>query len=95
MTKLYEIATQMRDLQNNEELDPQSVVDTLEGMEMELQDKAINLIAMTQNIKGDIDAVDAEIKRLQARKKAMQNRVDNFHSYLRDNMERSGITKIS
>lgn len=73
----------------------ESVVDTMEALEGEFNDKAIALVTVTKNMDSDIDGVKAEIARLTARKKAMENRKTHMLSYLLTNMEATGITKIS
>lgn len=98
MAHLYEITDQARQLaeiaaESDEDM-AQAIADTWEAIEGEFEDKAISLIHVTHAIKGDTDQIAAEIKRLQARKKAFENKVDSLKSYLRTNMEASGITKI-
>jgi len=92
MSTLYELTEAITELGNMEE--DEAVINTLEGMEMEFKDKANNIILLERNMTANIDAIDAEINRLQQRKKIRKNRIDGLKEYLRDNMERTGITKI-
>jgi len=92
MAKLYELTGAMAALAEMEE--DQAVIDTLEGLEMEFNDKANNIVLYERNINSYIEGIDSEIKRLQARKKSLNNRISSMKDYLRDNMERSGISKI-
>lgn len=98
MTHLYEITEQVKELQQladvSDEDMAQAIADTFEGLEGEFEDKAIKLIHVTKFIQTDTDAIDAEIKRLQARKKAYTNKIESLKSYLRTNMAATGITKI-
>lgn len=65
-----------------------------EELALELQNKGSGIIGYTQNEEALIDAVDFQIKRLQEFKKAKQNNLDKFKQYVKDNMERLGITKL-
>ena len=47
------------------------------------------------NIDGDIGAIDHEIKRLQAKKEQFNSTKQSMNNYLRENMEASGIKKIT
>lgn len=97
MTKLYQITEQHRELQvlvDAEELSPEAVADTFEAMEGEFNEKAVSVVHVIENMQSDVGAVEAEIKRLTARKTALANRRDSIREYLRSNMEASGITKI-
>lgn len=61
---------------------------------MELQNKSANIAGYIQERNSLIEAIDGQIKRLQEFKKTEQNKVDNFKEYVKDNMNRLGITKI-
>lgn len=93
MTKLYELTGNMKELENLD-LDDDTMADTLEAISGEFNDKAVAILKFTENMNGDIDALSNEIKRLTDRKKALENRKRRLRSYLFENMEASGITKI-
>ncbi len=61
---------------------------------MELQNKSANIAGYIQERVSLVEAIDVQIKRLQELKKSEQNKLDNFKKYVKDNMERLGITKI-
>ena len=97
--KLYEITEQHRELEklaetSDEEM-AQALADTFEAIEGDFNDKAISLVTVANSISADTGAIDAEIKRLQARKKTMQNSENAMREYLRSNMEACGISKIT
>ncbi|WP_178862088.1 siphovirus Gp157 family protein [Thiomicrorhabdus cannonii] len=106
MTALYEMTGDMLELQNlmdaieqtedggGDESTMLAIRDTLEGMALQFNDKAVAIVKFAQALDGDTSAIDAEIKRLQERKRIINNRRDNLREYLRYNMEASGITKI-
>jgi hypothetical protein len=99
MTALYEISKQYQELANladaaDEDL-LEALKDTMEGIEGEFQEKGKALAMVTLNMDGDIDAIKKQIARLTDRKKAMENRQEALKEYLRTNMERCKITKIT
>lgn len=97
MTHLYQITEQHRELQtlaDAEELPAEAIADTFEAIEGEFNEKAVSVVHVIENMESDASAVDLEIKRLTARKKAIENRKESIREYLRINMEASGITKI-
>lgn len=59
-----------------------------------LQNKSIGIIGYVQNEEALIDAVDIQIKRLQDLKKQKTNNLDKFKQYVKENMEKLGITKL-
>jgi len=65
-----------------------------EELALELQNKGSGIIGYTQNEEALIEAIDNQIKRLQDFKKAKQNSLDKFKTYVKDNMERLNITKL-
>ena len=98
MTHPYEMTSQMIGLQKlieDGEMDEQTLQDTLEGLEGEIQVKAEGLLAYVANMGADVDAIDAAIARLRDRRTAITNKQDALREYLRFNMEQSGIDKIT
>lgn len=99
VSKLYEISEQYSELQaladSDDENMKEAVATTLECIEGNFNEKAKALVTVVHNMDSDVESLDAEIKRLQARKQAIKNRQDSMREYLRDNMERTGIKKIS
>lgn len=97
MTKLYEISQEFNEvakLADSEEM-KEAVADTLEAIEAEFNDKAQALTSVMLNMDGDIKAIDNEIERLKARKSSIENRQNEMKNYLRNNMERCDISKIT
>ena len=98
MTTLYELSAQylaLAEMADDPDLPPEVLADSLEGLGGLLETKAQALLQVTAGWEGDMGAIDNEIKRLQARKSVIQNRVNNLRDYLRWNMEQTGISKIS
>lgn len=95
-TPLYQLTGALLDLQQNTDTDCQVAVrDTLDAIEGEFNQKAVAVSHIILNLDSDSEAIDAEIKRLTERKRAIENRRDDVREYLRSNMEAAGITKIS
>ena len=76
------------------ELEPEQLADCLDSIEEAIEDKGANIVAVLNSLESDTTALDKEIKRLQARKKAIVNNSERLKEYLRYNMELTGITKI-
>jgi len=95
---LYEITGDMKGLEKlgeeDENLTPEMIKDTMDGVKGMFNDKAIALITVARRFDPDIKYLDEEIKRLQARKKAKVNSKASLIDYLRHNMEETGTTKI-
>lgn len=55
--------------------------------------KAGSCCRWLKNLDGTVDAIDTEIKRLQGRKKALNNLHDRLRDYLKESMEKAELTK--
>lgn len=99
MSALYELTGQFKELavlmEGADEDMAIAVRDTMGAIQAEFHDKALAVSRVILNMDGDIEAVDAEIERLQERKRLMSNRKGQIIDYLRENMEAAEITKIS
>lgn len=97
MSTLREITgryLEVSEMANDPDIPSEAIRDTLEGIDGEFNDKAINVVHVIQNMGSDVAAIDDEIKRLQDRKKVIKNGEDSLRDYLRFNMESTGISKI-
>lgn len=90
---MYEMTEAFAQLSNSD-LDSETIRDTIESLEFDFQEKGVNIVKLTNEWESDVAAIDAEIARLQARKKTIKNRSDSLREYLRTNMQSSGINKI-
>ena len=99
MSKLYELTGQFRELsalaENADEDMAVAVRDTMGAIEAEFKDKALAVSHIILNFEADVSALDAEIYRLQERKRLVTNRQGQIKDYLRENMQAAEITKIS
>lgn len=98
MTALYELTNQylaLSQLADDPDMPPQALADSLEGIEGAIEVKAQALLQVVAGWEADAAAVDIEIKRLLARKQVLLARGNSLRDYLRENMLRTGIDKIS
>lgn len=82
MATIYELSNltaemlSFLDVADDEELDPQAVADTLEGMEGDFDATVGDLCKFIKNLEGEREAVKAEAKRLQARSKRIDGKIE-------------------
>lgn len=94
---LFELTSeyvQLLELAEDPDVDPEVLSDTMEGLTGEIEDKADNYAYVINTIKGDIDVIDAEIKRLQARMKTLSNSVESIKNHLYTSMVAMDMRKI-
>ncbi len=94
MKTLYDISNGYNDILNREDLDEETINDTLESIEGAFEDKTTDIIHVMNAVKHKVEIIDNEIKRLQARKKPLINKVDQLKEYLRTNMIKINCRKI-
>lgn len=97
MANLYEITQDYMTIlamMEDPELDPQTLADTMEAVEGELEVKAENYAKVIRNLEGDIAAIKGEVERLSAKKKTLENNIKNMKSALMMAMETTGKTKF-
>jgi hypothetical protein len=97
MANLYEITQDymtILGMMEDPELDPQTLADTMEAVEGELEVKAENYAKVIRNLEGDIAAIKGEVERLSAKKKTLENNIKNMKSALMMAMETTGKTKF-
>ena len=94
---LYQIADiylQDLDKLNDLDLDEQTVSDTLESIQGDMQEKCTNVAAFIRNTESLAEQIKQAEQAMAARRKALDNRADRIRQYLLDNMLRTGITNI-
>lgn len=79
---------------NDQDLDPEMIADTLEGLDMEIEQKAEGYAKVIRSIEGDVDLLDSEIKRLQGKKKTLENNIDAMKRSLEQAMIITGKKKF-
>lgn len=76
------------------EIDPQALADTLDGIRVALETKAVNVAAYSKHLDYQAQIIDTEMERLRAYKASIERQADALRDYLHDQMVRAGITKI-
>ncbi len=95
--KLYELTEQYEGVVNllyDGETDEQTILDTLESIEGEIEDKADNYARIIKNLTAEAEMVKAEADRLDRRRKSLEARADWLKRTLKANMEFIGKTKF-
>lgn len=101
MTALYEMTGELISQLSNiqERLESglevhQDEIDMVINLKDDTEGKAINVGKFIKNLLADVDRFDAEIKRMQGKKKATENLANKLKSYLLENMQEMGIDKL-
>lgn len=97
MSTLYELAdeyNQILELMEDDTIDEQTIQDTLEGIEGELEDKADSIAKLIKQAKADAKMIDDEVKRLQSRKKTILSNAERLKNYLESAMVSTGKKKF-
>lgn len=72
----------------------QTIIDTMESLQGDFEDKAENMIALVSNNKATIAGCKAEIKRLQEKIARLENQNDSIQRYLMAEMQFTGLRKV-
>ncbi len=96
MKSLYALVEQFRALEHLdiEEIDEQTLADTLERLQGEIQVKATNCALFARNIETFADTVDAAAEQMAERAKKLRRKADGVRAYLLSQLRGAGITKI-
>lgn len=94
---LYELTNDYMELlqmAEDPDTDEQAFLDTLEGIEGALEDKADNYAKVMRMLDSDALAIREEERRLKARREAIENNIRRMKSALQYAMEMTGKTKF-
>ena len=97
MSSLYELTEQyegIRMMLYDGETDEQTILDTLESIDAEIEEKADNYAKIIQDMKSSIEMLKAEEERLKARRKRLEAREDLLKTQLEENMRFIGKTSF-
>ncbi len=86
MAALYELTGQfleLMDMLQDEDCDEQCIMDTLESIEFEIEDKADGYAKIIKSLESNVEGLSKEADRLTARKKTYENRI----KWLKQNLE--------
>lgn len=91
---LYQITNAFPTLMESEEITEEVKKHIEAELTVLLQQKSQNIIGYTKNIELTIEAMKTEEKRISEQRKALENKLDKFKSYVKECMENNGIKKI-
>ena len=97
MSRLYELKEnyrQVADMLYEEEIDEQCILDTLESIEGEIEDKADNYAVIIKELLADAEVCKQEKLRLEARQKSFETRAKFLKDRLEEVMRETGKTKF-
>jgi hypothetical protein len=76
------------------ELPMEAVTDTLEGMELGFNEKAVNVTKFVRNLEATAQAIKQAEDEMARRRKTMEKRAQWLKDYVKGSMEVTGISKI-
>ena len=97
MFSIYELTEdyiKLLSMAEDPDIDEEVFLDTLEGIEGALEDKAEGYAKVMRQLETNASGLDAEIKRLQERKAHMAKNVERMKTTLQNMMEATGKTKF-
>lgn len=98
MSNLYELTSNYDKVLNmlyDEDIDEQMILDTLESIEGEIEDKADNYAKIIKELEAKANARKEEAKRLTSTAKTFENRAKALKSNLFNAMKETGKTKFA
>lgn len=96
--QLYKLVSNYLDVWNmvtEPDADLDMLEETLQSIEAAIEVKAENTAAIIKQLNITADMIAEEIKRLQERKRAFENRAERIKEYLLKQLELAGIEKVS
>jgi hypothetical protein len=75
----------------DDDIPPEAIADTLEGLAGAWEDKAMNVARFIKNLEAEAFAIKEAMKNMDARMKASQAKASRLADYLKDELERTGL----
>lgn len=97
MSRIYDLKENYKkiaDILYEEEIDEQCILDTLESIEGEIEDKADNYAVIIKELLSDAEICKQEKIRLESRQKSFENRAKLLKDRLEELMRETGKTKF-
>ena len=91
--KLYDIAEIYENLENID--DEVAVATAMDAVDAALEEKLESTAKVIRNLEAEAEALEAEEKRLKARKTAVRNRIADIKGYVQENLEAIGKDKVT
>lgn len=97
MAKLYELANNYRNLTeliDREDVEQDLIQNALKECQGDIEEKVDNIVKLIRNIESDIEGYKAEEKRLNARRKSLENTVTSLKNYLDSSLKGLGLKEV-
>lgn len=94
MASLYELNDNFAQVQEMIENGQEGLQDTLESIELAIEDKLENIAKVIQNLNGEVTALKAEEKRLSDKRRSIENNIKNLRKYAENALIVTGKDKI-
>lgn len=97
MSSIYELTDQWKEVEGmlyDGETDEQIILDTLESIDGEIEQKADNYAKLIKNMLSDAEILSAEEDRIRRRRQSIENRAKRLKETLQANLEYIGKTKF-
>lgn len=91
---LFELNEKYRKLEQRDDLDPETLKDTLDSINDSREVKLDNIANWIENNQADIDFLDKKIKQLQTDKKSLVNRTKSLMEYMTTAIDDSGLKEL-
>jgi len=93
--KLYELAQNYAQLlEMADDMESDALVDTLEALQGEIEEKAENIAKLVKNLEADAKIIKEEEQRLAERRRAIEAKVERLKTYLQQQLEVAGLQKV-
>ncbi len=93
--RLYEVTDNylaaLNHLAELDDLPEEVIADTLEGLQGEFEEKALNVARYVRNLEAEASAIEEAKKRMVRRARAANNQAKRLKSYLKGELERTGL----
>ncbi|MCB6917367.1 siphovirus Gp157 family protein [Enterococcus avium] len=93
LLKLYELTNNYRKVAEMEDLDSETLRDTLDSISDEIENKVINIGFIIKEKKADIKAIQDAMKELAEKKQSIEKSIDSLQCYAYDSMKLTGVNK--
>lgn len=95
MKTLYELTNEYEDIRTMlDEDNEEEIKEKLNAIVMSVEDKVRNGIGLIRDLQGDVEKVDAEIKRLVKIKQSQEKNIEWLKNYYLDNLRYIGKSKV-
>ncbi|MGG7159144.1 siphovirus Gp157 family protein [Clostridium perfringens] len=97
MAKLYELANNYRNLTeliDREDVEQDLIQNALKECQGDIEEKVDNIVKLIRNTESDIEGYKAEEKRLNARRKSLENTVTSLKNYLDSNLKALNLREV-